>query len=200
MSACGKKDASFSLRALLALCSLLCLTLPSQAHLLDQLLQGTLVSVGTDVVTLEIKLIPGIDVAVTVISGIDSNRDGTISKVESLVFVRSVLRAMELSLDGRNLEIEYLGHVLPPLAELRAGIGAVRIKARAGLGNVANGEHRFICRNLQLSPVRIYLLNALVPETPRITIHSQKRDELQTTLQLDYTLRAAEPVILNEPE
>ena len=168
-------------------CSLL-LALTVQAHRLDELLQATLIALGPDTVGIEINLTPGVEIAQALISRMDTNRDGAISSSEARDFAAEVLQFVGLKLDGRKLTLEQTGTSVSPPGELRAGVGFIHISATARLGSVPVGEHQLRYENSYLKGGSAYLVNALVPESPVVTILRQDRDERQTVFRLAYAL------------
>lgn len=66
----------------IAACLLLLLPATAFAHRLDEYLEATILSVQSDRVDGTMRLVPGVAVSSTVISGIDTNGDGTISAGE----------------------------------------------------------------------------------------------------------------------
>ena len=168
----------------------LLMALTVQAHRLDELLQATLIAVGPDTVGLEINLTPGVEIAQALISRMDTNRDGAISSSEARDFAAEVLQFVGLKLDGRKLTLEQTGTSVSPPGELRAGVGSIRISATARLESVPVGEHQLHYENSYLKGGSAYLVNALVPEAPVVTILRQDRDERQTVFRLAYALDA----------
>src|SRR5271170_8138010 len=73
------------------------------AHRLDQYLQATIISVGTDRAEVSMRLVPGVAVAATVLADIDTNRDGGISDAERQAYAKRVLGDVSLSVDGVRL-------------------------------------------------------------------------------------------------
>ena len=99
------------------------------------------------------------------------------------------LRMLSNSIIGGALAAAYITilvlHLNPryPLS-----IGAV-----AALPALGAGDHRLHYRNVHQSEVSVYLANALVPVTDRVTITRQERDVDQRDLVIAYTLSAAQP-------
>ena len=76
----------------------------------------------------------------------------------------------------------------PDLSALRRGEGTIRLKIQATLPRVSAGPHRLLFRNAHLAGHSAYLANALVPESPRVTVTAQRRDPDQSELTIEYTL------------
>ena len=74
-----------------------------QAHRLDEYLQGTLISVEQNRVTLQLTLTPGVAVFPFLIAGIDTDRNGAISEAEQRAYAGRVLRDLSLLSEGREL-------------------------------------------------------------------------------------------------
>lgn len=158
------------------------------AHRLDELLQATLVLVDPEWVQLEIRLNPGVAVADAFLKALDRDGEPAFSPEEQAAFARSVWSDIELWLDGQSLVLKPLDQSISSREELQAGTGFVRLRARAPMGRVAAGDHRIVCVNRHRPDLSVYLVNALKPLHPAVVIRSQRRDELQTTFRLAYTL------------
>lgn len=166
---------------------LLCI-LPARGHRLDELLQASFVLMERESAQVEIRLTPGIAVVDAFLAEIDQDKDQAISAEEGRTFARTVWGDVEFWLDGQRLALKPVDQEVSPREDLLAGVGFVRLRARAGLGRLAAGEHRIVLINRHRVSMSVYLVNALAPTHPGVVIRSQKRDELQTTFRLAYTL------------
>ena len=165
----------------------LVLVLPSRAdaHRLDEYLQATRLSVAVDRVRLEIDLSPGVAIADSVIQAIDRDRDGSIQDGEAAGYAATVLRALTLSVDGRPVRLQLERRAFPSPADMREGIGTIRLVASAPVA-AGGGRRRLSFANAFHPVSSAYLVNALVPSDRRITLGGQRRDPLQRTYTLDY--------------
>ena len=77
----------------------------------------------------------------------------------------------------------------PDLDALRRGEGVIQLRATAPFAHVSNGVHTLSFKNAHRRNVSVYLANALVPSDDRVAINAQHRDETQTDLTIEYTLR-----------
>ena len=156
------------------------------AHVLDQYLQIAQIALAPGGVRVELRLIPGVQVADRVFAMIDVDGDAQISPAEEQVYARHVLQDIALEVDGRPTPLALMGIHFPARREMDEGIGAIRLDlaTQADLG--AAGEHQLSFRNDHLPELGVYLANALVPATDAIKITGQQRDELQHGLQVDF--------------
>jgi hypothetical protein len=159
---------------------------PAGAHRLDEYLQATRLSIDIDRVSVEIDLTAGVSVAQQVFAWIDTNRDGQASSTEGHAYAQRMLAAVVLSVDGRTASLSLIDSRFPEAREMTAGTGAIRLRATANLPAGASGRHRLSYVNNHHSDMSVYLVNALVPEDPRIQIAGQHRDPAQHRLTLDY--------------
>ena len=138
---------------------------------------------------LELDLTPGIAVAEATIAAVDRDRDGVLSEHEKRAYLERVLDALVLELDGRRLHVEPIGSAFPDLEAFRRGEGTIRLESAVVLPQQAAGEHHLSFRNSNQRAGSVYLANALVPRSDRITIAAQRRDPEQRDLAIDYVLR-----------
>jgi hypothetical protein len=157
------------------------------AHRLDEYLQATRIALAPDDVRVEIDLTPGINVAPQVAPLIDSDGDGALSPSERRAYAELVVRLTDLQVDGRPAPLVVVGSEYPSLGEMRAGVGTIRLTARATLPAASPGGHRLTYANVHHPEMSAYLVNALVP-SPGIQITHQQRDPWQHQLTLDYVV------------
>lgn len=163
------------------------LALPARAdaHRLDELLQATRIGINVNTVDLEIDLSPGVDVAGDVIAAIDADGDAAISDTEADAYADSVLRLLDLSIDGRGIALRLLRRRFPAIEEIREGIGTIRLVARADVA-AATGRRHLTYAN-RFAPVpSAYLVNALTPSEARVRLDEQKRDPRQRLFTIDF--------------
>ena len=156
------------------------------AHVLDQYLQVVQIAIEPDVVRIELRLTPGVQVAERIIALIDLDHDGIISPAEEQTYVRSVLRDLALEVDGRRTPLALTNYKFPSRSEMNEGVGAIRLALAADAGLSGVGEHQISFRNDHLPELGTYLANALVPKTEAIKITGQERDELQHGLRINF--------------
>ncbi|HLJ48946.1 MAG TPA: hypothetical protein VKU01_23180 [Bryobacteraceae bacterium] len=176
----------------LAAAILLLLPSPAFGHRLDEYLQGTLISVGKDSLQAELTLTPGVAVFPFVSAGIDTNRDGIISGGEQQAYALRILRDLSFSIDGRPLLLELRSIEFPNLADMKEGLGGIRLKFTA---NVPRGgqTRRLMFENHHQPRLSAYLVNCLVPDDSDIRVIAQVRNESQSVYQLDYTQAGPPP-------
>lgn len=179
-------------RLVLCLLSVCAVHLPVGAHVLDQYLQVARIALAPGGARVELRLIPGVQVADRVFALIDADGDGKISSAEEQAYARRVLQDVALEVDGRRAPLALTGVQFPSRREMNEGIGAIRLDlaAEAALGTA--GEHQLSFRNDHLPELGVYLANALVPPTDAIEITGQQRDALQHGLQVNFRVLSAD--------
>ena len=159
---------------------------PAGAHRLDEYLQATRVSIDRDRVGLEIDLTPGASVAPRILALIDTNRDNQISAAEGESYARQVIGAIALLVDGRPEAVTLVESWFPEVGDINQGVGTIRLRATAKHAPAAAGRHQISYLNSHRPEASVYLVNALVPEDPRVRIADQHRDQAQHGLTVDY--------------
>jgi hypothetical protein len=138
-------------------------------------------------------LISGVAVADQVLALIDKDCDGRISNAEGTAYAQRVLKDLELRLDEKVLDLGSMNVVFPSLQDVKNGLGVIRIKASAALGQLAAGRHKLKLTNTHLPTISVYLVNALVPQDPAIKLARQTRDELQRDYRLEFSMGTSSP-------
>jgi hypothetical protein len=160
----------------------------SLAHRLDEYLQATLVTIEPGELKLQINLTPGVDVADQVLALIDRNHDGTISTNEATAYSDLVKRDLQVRVDQRKVGLKLIASNFPSPIELRAGWGIIQMEFRAGVGQLAPGAHRLTLKNRHLPASSVYLFNAAQPTSGLVHITRQKRNETQSTGEIEFTI------------
>ena len=160
--------------------------LPVSAHVLDQYLQVTQIALGPDGARVELRLIPGVQVADRVFALIDVDGDGQISPGEEQAYVRRVLQDITLEIDGRRAPLVLTGVQFPSRQAMNEGVGAIRLDLASEAALSKAGEHQISIRNEHLPELGVYMANALVPTTETIKITGQERDALQHRLRVNF--------------
>jgi hypothetical protein len=161
----------------------------TSAHRRDEYLQATRLAIDPDRVQIELDLTPGIAVADAVLAEIDLDANGSISVAEARAYSDRVLTEIALDVDGMPLRVELVDSAFPTFDTVRKGEGTTRIQAVASMPRLADGLHHLRYRNAYRSDIGVYLANALVPASDRVTVASQRRDVDQRDLVVDYMLR-----------
>ena len=160
----------------------------TSAHRLDEYLQAARLGIDPDRVELSLDLTAGIAVAEVVLSEIDRDKNGMISAAEARAYADRVLSAIALDVDGIPLRIELVESTFPAFDTVRSGAGTTRIQAVAKMPRLDDGLHHLRYRNAYRSDIGVYLANALVPASDRVTVSAQRRDIDQRNLVIDYRL------------
>jgi nickel/cobalt transporter (NicO) family protein len=155
------------------------------AHQLDEYLQAARLDISRDRVGIELDLTPGISIAPQLIALIDADADGSVSDAEMGAYATQVLRELSLGVDGQPLALTLTRATFPAWAEVREGMGTIRLEAVAAAGVAREGVHRIAYENAHQPMTSVYLVNALKPSARDIVIGSQRRDPRQRRLELD---------------
>jgi hypothetical protein len=78
-------------------------------------------------------------------------------------------------------------------AELRTGSGIIQMEFSAISGPLAAGPHRLSLENRHLTSISVYLINAARPGFATIEITSQKRNDNQSTGEIEFTFHPSRP-------
>lgn len=163
---------------------------PVFAHRLDEYLQASRIAVEPDCVELELDLTPGVSVTPRVLAEIDRDGNGWIDSQEARVYAARVSSEIRVDLDGRTLPLQLTNREYPTIDAMRQGEGAIRLQWTAATPRLAAGSHRLTYRNVHRADIGVYLVNALVPASHRVTIRGQRRDVDQRELVVEYELAA----------
>ncbi len=179
-------------RLMLCLLSACALSITAAAHVLDQYLQVAQIALAPDGVRIELRLIPGIEVADQICTLIDADGNGQITTAEEQVYARRVLQDLQLAINNVNTSLSLTNVQFPTRQEMREGLGTIRLtfETTTQLGAAAQQQIHF--RNNHLPELGVYLVNALVPTANEIKISRQERDPLQRELRLNFHIVAAE--------
>jgi hypothetical protein len=165
-------------------------TAPLSAHRRDEYLQAARIAIDPDRVQIELDLTPGIALAGAVFLDIDRNRDGSLSADEQQAYATQVVSALTLDVDGTLLRARLDAASFPDADAMRRGEGTIRLHSAATLPRVSSGVHQLLFRNRHHPERSVYLANALVPESPEVSVTGQRRDVEQTEVTIDYVVRA----------
>ena len=179
---------SRKLRWLVVLLVLAALPFTGQAHRLDEYLQATIVAIDPTEIRLQMNLTPGVEVADQVLARIDRDHDGVISTKEANAYSRSLARDMTLRLDHHKLPLKITRVNFPQLTELRTGWGIIQIELCATVRPLAAGPHRLTLQNRHLPGISVFLFNAAQPKSASVRITAQKRNENQSSGEIEFTV------------
>jgi hypothetical protein len=159
-----------------------------RAHRLDEYLQVAQISVEPDVITIDLYLTPGVQVASAIISTIDASDDGVIAAGEGAAYAREVLQSVGLAVDGQPRAILFVASDYPAIEELRGGLGSVHVRGTAGRPPADGASHVITFEN-RFDPSRsVYLANAMLPRDPTVAIRGQVRTSSQARLDVAYDI------------
>ena len=100
-----------------------------------------------------------------------------------------MIGSITLLVDGRPEAVTLVESWFPEVGDMNLGVGTIRLRATATLAPAAIGRHQVSYLNTHRPESSVYLVNALVPEDPRIRIAGQHRDQAQHGLTVDYSVR-----------
>ena len=184
-------------RWLFCLLSACALHLTVSAHVLDQYLQVAQIALAPDGVRIEMRLVPGVQVAERFLARIDSDGNGQISSAEEHAYARRVLQDLTLEVDGRPAPLALVSLQFPSRGEINEGNGTIRLNCAAEIVLSTKGDHQLFFLNNHLPEFSAYLANALVPATTKIKISGQERDVQQHGLRINF--RATPDATLGRP-
>ncbi len=165
------------------------------AHRRDEYLQAARIAIAPGRVDLQLDLTPGIAVADAIIAEIDRNRDGVLTADEKQAYVARVLSAIELDLDGQPIHVQGpAASTFPEVEAFRRGEGTIALQLRATLPPLPDGAHQLAYHNTHRRDVSVYLANALMPDSDRVSIRAQQRDVDQRDLTIDYVLHDGDSI------
>jgi hypothetical protein len=177
------------------------LSVSPSAHRLDEYLQAARVSLDHTRVALEVDLTPGAAVADGIIALIDRDGDKRISPLEAESYGRAVLSDVVMELDGGAVALT-LAHVeVPPIDEMRHGMGTIQLRASGdvGQGVVWRRQRQLHLRNNHRPDSSVYLVNALIPSDADVSVVSQIRDAKQQHAVIEYSVSPQWPKYLYWP-
>jgi len=167
---------------------LLVLPAPAAAHRLDEYLQAARLAVSPGEVNVELDLTPGASVARTIAARIDRDADGAISPAEAEAYGQAVLVDLELSVDGRSVQMRLTRVEAPPIGEMLDGTGTIRLTTRADLAASPLSRMAVRFANHHAPDESVYLVNALKPADRRLVLERQSRDFHQQAIELEYDI------------
>ena len=167
---------------------LIVLTLASSslAHVVDEYLQATIVSIQPGGFRLRMNLTPGTEVAGKVIPAIDRNGDGTLQPDETTEYAQQVRRDLTVRLDGRELQVRLQESEFPQPDEMRTGWGTIKLDFFAAQP-LSTGTHRLTMENRHMPAIGVYLFNAGFPESKTIRVLGQKRNANQSQGEIEFS-------------
>lgn len=179
-------------RLLFCLLCACALHLTVSAHVLDQYLQVTQIALAPDGVRVELRLIPGVQVAERVLALIDADGDGQLSAMEEQAYAQRVLQDLALTINQQAAPLTIAETYFPERTAMSAGLGAIRLTFNAKVALNAASDQQLNFQNHHMPTISVYLVNALVPATDAIKIYGQARDALQHGLRLNFQTVAAQ--------
>jgi hypothetical protein len=162
------------------------------AHRLDELLQAARIDLRDNGVAIDLALTPGADVADSIVAAIDRDRNGLVTSDEQTDYAVSIVGDVVVTIDGARLALCLNDASFPTMAELRSGEGTIRVQVGASHSLFANGPHQLFFSNGHHAGRSVYLANALVPASTRVSVSGQRRTFDQRELTIDYSIGMAQ--------
>jgi hypothetical protein len=159
------------------------------AHALDEFVQAARLSLTRSHVDLVMDLTPGVEVSSSIIATLDRDRDGVITPSEAAAYATRVLQDTTVELNGERLAMALTRIDVPPIAEMREGMGTIHLTARGVHDTGLNGDARLTFRNDHAPENSVYLVNALVPADRTLTVVRQERDWRQRSARIVYDVQ-----------
>ena len=160
------------------------------AHRLDEYLQATTIALEPDHLTLQFRLIPGVDVAVKVLASIDTNGDGTITDAEKQSYAAWVQHDLLLTLNSQPVTLHLVASLFPSIEEISQGMGGIGLTFEGRLPT-GRADYRLTLENHHQNSISVYLVNCLLPENANIRINGQTRNYNQSVYQLHFAVGRA---------
>ncbi len=156
------------------------------AHVLDQYLQVTQIALAPGGVRVELRLIPGKQVADRICALIDADGDGQITTAEAQAYERRVWQDIGLEINGVNAPLTLAEMQFPTPPEMQEGLGTIRLTYTAAVTLSSANQQLLYFYNNHVSELGVYLVNTLMPTTNEIQLGKQDRDALQHRLRLNF--------------
>lgn len=160
----------------------------ASAHRLDEYLQAARIDLRADSVAIELALTPGAELTDAIVAAIDRDDNGIASSDEERAYAREVVHTLRATLDDTPLQLDLLSFSFPTADQFRRGEGTMRLQLGASHPALSNGRHQLSFSNGYRTGQSVYLANALVPVSPRISVTRQQRTFDQRELTIDYAV------------
>ena len=172
-------------RRLLAPALIMLLGTAAPAHRLDEYLQGTILAVTKDRLSVDLTLTPGVAIFPFLIADIDTNGDGSVSDKEQHAYAERVLGDLSLRMDGHPLTARLTSAEFPPVVDMKEGRGEIRMEFVADLPG-GGASRKLVFENHHQNRISVYQVNVLAPRDPDIRIVSQNRNYTQSFYELNF--------------
>lgn len=176
-----KRFCGFAAIALLLMPEIAC------AHRLDEYLHATTFGITPQQIMLHLRLVPGVDIANSVIKQIDTNQDGILSNSEKQSYLSRIAQGLLVNLNGKQLVPTLQTAAFPSVAEMQGGTGVLDMQFVMHV-TTQNGLNHLTYINNAYSPETVWLVNCLVPQDPTLHILKQIRSQNQSHYTLDFTI------------
>ena len=162
------------------------------AHRVDEFLQAARIDLRDDAVAIDLALTPGVEIADSIVATIDRDHNGVITADEQAHYAKNILGGVTARLDGERLSLRVKEASFPHVDDLRSGTGTIRVQLGASHAALSNGQHQLFFSNHYHAGQSVYLANALVPVSSRVSVLSQQRTTDQRELTIDYAVGTAQ--------
>ena len=173
---------------------------PANAHPLDEFYQVTFISVGSEQISLTVELYTGVLVAPQVIELIDTDADELFSAAEQQAYAQRFIDDISLNMDAVAVPVAIERVEFPPLLELQAGVGVIRMFLAGDISGAAPGPHQIFYENNHFPDRGVYIVSAVSADAQAAEIARQEPDVFQKSVNLAVTLHdAGSPVESSGP-
>ena len=121
--------------------SLVLLAGVATAHPHKDVEQQALVSVGLDVVSLEVRIVPSFEEGAAIFAHIDSDANGVVSADEAAKFGAEVIEKTVLKVDGWRIAFSSPRVAVPTSEWVAAGLGVIEVDADAAFDFTSTPDH-----------------------------------------------------------
>ena len=186
------------MKRLLPIIALLVLVMPVRpvAHQLDEYLQAARIAFARDRIVLEIDLTPGANIAGEIVAALDSDGNGVVHPLEARAYGQAVVGDFDVSFDGQPVHLALETIEVPALAEMRRGIGTIKLTVAGTIGPAPDGTRHVRFTNRHHPETSVYLANALVSADRDVQVVSQRRDYRQQQIDVEYKIGSRWPLQL----
>jgi hydrogenase/urease accessory protein HupE len=160
---------------------------PLAAHPLDVYVQAAEIDVDPHGVTLDLRLTPGVNVARSIVAGIDTDGDGILSAGEQVAYAERVRRDVSLILDGRPLALRLTSSSFAPIDRMLQGLGDIVLVFQTDVPS-GDGTHVITFENHHERATAAYLVNGLQPADATVRILMQDRTYDQSAYHLNFAV------------
>ena len=130
--------------AVVATLALISLSSGLGAHPHSYVDQQVQLSMGLDVIDVTMIIVPSAEEGAAIFAHLDSGADGILSPQEATDFGAALINGMRLEVDGQVVGLSEPVAEVAEAEEIRAGTGAIRVKATAPVSLAPDSAHQVV--------------------------------------------------------